>query len=166
MASKIKNDKLIKESTSLTESILKELGMKANVTATTDEDIIKIDITGEDLGLLIGYRGENLEHLQLILGIMINKKLALDNWIPVVVDVGGWKKEREEQVRNLVDREVKKISAEKPEVELPAMPPDQRRIAHLAIEEYPGLTSQSAGEEPFRYVIIQKEEEVSRKAEV
>ena len=160
MATKLKTNKVEKEAVSLTEKILEMLGVEAKVEAETQDSLIKINIDGQDLGLLIGYRGENLESLQLLLGIMLNKEVEFGSWQPVLVDVGGWREVREEALRTLVEREAAKISSERKAVELPAMPPSQRRTVHLLVEQYDGLTSESTGEGSERRVVIKKTEEV------
>ena len=156
MVSKSEFDKIKKETKVFTEKLLGLLDVKAKVEVEADADLIKVMISGEDLGLLIGYRGENLESLQLILGIAINKKLSLEPRMPVIVDVDGWRQQREESLRSLVEKEIKNISSKNPSVELPPMPPSQRRTVHLLVKEQDGLTSESSGEEPNRYVVIKK----------
>ena len=156
MASQSEVSKIKKETKALTEKLLGLLGVEAKIEVEAEAELIKIIISGEDLGLLIGYRGENLESLQLILGIVVNKKLSLDPRIPVVVDIDGWREQREESLRSLVEKEIKNISSKNPFVELPPMPPSQRRTVHLLVKDQDGLTSESSGEEPYRYVVIKK----------
>ena len=156
MAEKNTPSKIKSEAKKTTEKILKFTGVDANVDIEMQEDLVKVNIEGEDLGLLIGYRGENIESLQLILGIILNKNLGLENWKPVLVDVGGWRKQREESLRVLVSKEVEKISENEPSVELPPMPPTQRRTVHILVGEYSGLTTESAGDGANRHVVIRK----------
>ena len=156
MVSKSKISEIKKETKVLTEKLLELIGVEAKVEADADAELIKIMISGEDLALLIGYRGEHLESLQLILGIVVNKKLSLDPRIPVVVDIDGWREQREEALRSLVEKEIKNISLKQPFVELPPMPPSQRRTVHILVKDQEGLTSESSGEEPNRYVVIKK----------
>ncbi|MCH7541567.1 KH domain-containing protein [Patescibacteria group bacterium] len=156
MAGKIKSDKIKKEAQTFTTKLLKLIGVDGKVEAEVDEELIKIMISGEDLGLLIGYRGENLESLQLVLGIALNKRLSLDPRMPVIVDVGGWRQQQEESLRSLVEKEIANISSVSNSVELPPMPPTQRRSVHLLVKNYEGLTSESTGEEPNRRIVIKK----------
>ncbi|MDP2720578.1 MAG: R3H domain-containing nucleic acid-binding protein [bacterium] len=156
MASKTKDKEIIDEAKKLTKDLLKLIGIEAKVVAVGEDDLVKVDINGDDLGLLIGYRGENLESLQLVLGVILNKKLNLDPWRPVLLDVGGWRQQSEESLRNLIAKEVEKLSSEAKSVEMPPMPPAQRRTVHLLITDYDGLTSESVGEEPNRRVVIKK----------
>ncbi len=156
MANKASTSKIEKTARELTEETLEKLSVEAEVAAEADQDLVKIKISGEELGLLIGYRGENLESLQLLLGIMINNKLELDSRIPVLVDVGDWRAQREEALRLLVAKEIKNISGDRTSVELPAMPPSQRRTVHLLVKDHKGLSSESEGEEQNRHVVIKK----------
>ena len=110
MASKTKDKEIIDEAKKLTKNLLELIGVEAKVAAVGEEDLVRVDIDGDDLGLLIGYRGENLESLQLVLGIILNKKLNLDPWRPVLLDVGGWREQREEALRNLIAKEIQKLS--------------------------------------------------------
>ena len=156
MAGKIKSDKIKKEAQTFTAKLLKLMGVDGEIEVEVDEELIKIMISGGDLGLLIGYRGENLESLQLVLGIALNKKLSLEPRMPVIVDVDGWRQQREESLRFKVEKEIANISSVRTSVELPPMPPTQRRSVHLLVKNYEGLTSESTGEEPNRRVVIKK----------
>ena len=156
MAEKNTPRKIKSEAKKTTEKILKFIDIDATVNIEVQEDLIKVNIEGEDLGLLIGYRGENIESLQLIMGIILNKNLSFENWRPVLVDVGGWRKQRDESLRILISKEVEKISEEEPSVELPPMPPSQRRSVHIFVGEYDDLTTESVGEGANRHVVIRK----------
>ena len=156
MAEKNTPSKIKSEAKKTTQKLLKFISVDANVDIEVQEDVIKVNIEGEDLGLLIGYRGENIESFQLILGIILNKNLGLEDWRPLLVDVGGWRKQREESLRVLVSKEVEKISENESSVELPPMPPSQRRSVHILVGEYDDLTTESAGEGENRHVVIRK----------
>jgi spoIIIJ-associated protein len=156
MVSKNTTEKIEKEAQELIGELIKMLGVEAEAKISISAELIKVEIDGQDLGLLIGYRGENIESLQLLLGIILNRKLGGDAWRPVLVDVGGWRAAREESLRVLVEQQVARLSADRSSVELPPMPPAQRRAAHILVSEHEGLASESAGEEPNRFVVIKK----------
>jgi spoIIIJ-associated protein len=155
MASKNRDTKLEKTAKEVTENLLRLLGVEAEVSVRFDQ-ILKIEVNGPELGLLIGYRGENLESLQLVLGLMINKKLDNPDWTPVNIDIGGWRSQREESLKGLLSKYVSRLSPEQPSIELPSMPPSQRRSIHLLVEEYGDLESTSEGEEPNRRVVVKR----------
>lgn len=150
-------EKGVKFAKELTEELLSKLGVKAEINTSEQDAAIHIGVEGEDLGILIGYHGENLEAVQLILGLMINKKLGGEEWVPVSLDVGGWRKERSEALRSMIDKAEMELKENKESVELPPMSASQRRMVHVLLSDYKGLTSESAGEEPNRRVIIKKE---------
>ena len=156
MASKNTTEKIEKEAQELIGELIKMLGVEAEAKISISAELIKIEIDGQDLGLLIGYRGETIENLQLLLGIMLNKKFDSDAWRPVLVDVGGWRKSREEALRSLVERQIAKLSAEQRSVELLPMSPSERRTVHILVSEHTDLTSESVGEDPARFVVIKK----------
>lgn len=156
MVTKETNDKIEREVEDLLEKIISMIGIEAKAKATVGDEVININIDGEDLGLLIGYRGETIESLQLLLGIILNKKYFEGSWRPILVDVGGWRAAREESLRILVEQKIACLSADRNFVELPPMPPAQRRAVHILVGEREGLESESMGEEPNRYVVIKK----------
>ncbi len=141
----------------LTKKLLKDLGFSTKVEARQEKDFVQVNVSGADLGLLIGYHGENLGALQLILGLMINKKLEAEDWTPINLDVGGWRDERLDALKSLVEKAATEVGASKKEIALPPMPASQRRSVHMILaEEFPHLTSESEGEEPNRRIVIKK----------
>lgn len=149
-------EKSIKAAQELTEELLKKLQVKAEVKASEAESAIQIDIEGDNLGLLIGYHGETLEALQLLLGLMVNKKAKNEEWVPINLDIGDWKDKRSQILKSMVEKAASDIEKSKEAAELPPMPASQRRTVHLILADYSGFTSESVGEEPNRKVIIKK----------
>lgn len=149
-----KSKKLAKD---ITKELLKKLDIEAKIRGDTLDDSVKVDIEGEDLGLLIGYHGETLESLQLIVSLLVNNKLE-GEWVPISLDIGGWKEERSESLRNLVEKVSSEVKGTNKEVALQPMSSQQRRTIHLILSDYPELTSVSEGEEPNRRVVIKKTE--------
>ena len=150
-------EKGIKFAKELTEELLSKLGVKAKIGVSEQDDAIHIGLEGDDLGILIGFHGENLEAVQLILSLMINKKLEGEEWLPVNLDVGGWRKERAEVLKSMINKAELELKGNKSSVELPPMSASQRRMVHVLLADYEGITSESTGEEPNRKVIIKKE---------
>lgn len=157
MAEKNKSTKINKEIQKLTQDLLTLMGLKAEIEVVDNEDFIAVNIEGDDLGLLIGYRGENVESFQLILGLLINRKLSFENWRPILVDVGGWRKQREESLKSLVEKEIQNMAPDQESVDLPPMSPTQRRSIHLIVEDREGFSSSSAGEGSGRHVVITRD---------
>ena len=148
------NSKIEKETKKITEELLKLLGFKLEAKVSASERIA-VEVLGDDLGLLIGSNGEHLENIQTILGIMVNKKLGGD-WRGIDLDIGGWRKIREEDLRSLFTKEVSKLDSSNSEVQLPPMPPSQRRVIHLIASENSEIKSNSEGEEPYRRVVLKR----------
>lgn len=113
---------------------------------------IVIDIMGKDLGILIGRRGETLSALQLIVNLIVGRRIK--EWARVVVDVEGYRSRREEALRNLALRMAERVRNTRVPFTLEAMPPHERRIIHLALKDNPYVTTQSFGEGEERRVTI------------
>src|SRR3972149_3202825 len=153
-----------KIATDFTKEVLKKIGMAAEVKVEEDEGSVKVSIFGENLGALIGYHGETLESLQLILGSVVNKRAAEGEWKRVVLDIGDWRAERLSTLGSMVEQAVEALVAQKlKRVSLPVMSSAQRREVHLIVsEKYPNLASQSEGEEPNRRVTLYEQEREPR----
>jgi spoIIIJ-associated protein len=149
-------EKSIKTAEELTKELLKKLQVEADVKTSEVESAVQIDVDGDDLGLLIGYHGETLEALQLLLGLMVNKEIGNEGWVPVNLDIGGWKAKRAQVLKSMVEKAASDIEGSDEASELPPMPASQRRTVHLILADFPNLTSESIGEEPNRKVIIKK----------
>jgi len=149
-------EKAIKKAEGLTKDLLKKLKVEAKVDVSEKDSAVNISLEGEDLGLLIGYHGENLEAIQLILGLMVNKNIEGEDWIPVNLDIGGWRDERVQALRTMVEKATIDIESTKEPVELPPLPASQRRMIHMILADLSDFTSESIGEEPNRKVVIRK----------
>lgn len=136
----------------IAEELLNKLTVTASVEVSGEDGGIHLDIAGEDLGILIGFHGETLAALQLILSLALYKRLG--KWNPVVVDVGGWRKRREEQLRKLAERMAERVKFTNEEQALPPMASFERRIIHLALSDNPNVTTQSRGEGRERRVVV------------
>lgn len=154
MAKEIKIDK-VKELQKITDELFEHLEIKPEIEVAESEEVLSVEIHGENLGLLIGQNGENLDSLQLVLSLMLNKKTG--EWKPLNVDIGDWRKQKEDSLRQLIASEIDALSEDRREVFLPPMNPSQRRLAHLIVSEHQVVTSQSVGEEPHRYLVIRKD---------
>lgn len=133
------------------EEIVDKLGIDAEV-SLRQEDPITLDIAGEDLGILIGHRGETLTALQFILNQMLNHKTG--QWMGVMVDVEDYRLRREDSLRGLARRMADRARYYRQPVTLEPMPAHERRIVHLALQEHPQVTTHSIGEGDDRRVVI------------
>ena len=137
---------------SLVEGLLKHMGVRAQVSVRTGADPITLDITGRDLGALIGWRGETLRALQSVTNVKVGKHL--DDGERVIVDVERYRQRREHTVREIAMRAARQVKMTGDAITLDAMQPFERRAIHLALEGDPDVTSSSIGEEPERRVVV------------
>ncbi len=117
-----------------------------------DQKVINIDIKGEDLSILIGRKSETLNALQYISGIIISKKLGY--WVPLVVDVQGYRSRRENQLRRLARKMAEQAIQTGRRQFLEPMPANERRMIHLELRDNDLIKTESIGEEPSRKVTI------------
>ena len=137
---------------SLVEGLLKLMGVRAQVTVRTGTDPITLDISGPDLGALIGWRGETLRALQSVTNVMVGKHLAEGE--RVIVDVERYRQRREHTVREIALRAARQVKMTGDAITLDAMQAFERRAIHLALESDPDVTSSSIGEDPDRRVVV------------
>jgi spoIIIJ-associated protein len=137
---------------SLVEGLLKHMGVRAQVTVRTGTEPITLDISGRDLGSLIGWRGETLRALQSVTNVMVGKHLAEGERI--IVDVERYRQRREHTVREIALRAARQVKMTGDAITLDAMQPFERRAIHLALQDDPDVGSSSIGEEPDRRVVV------------
>ncbi|MCS7001336.1 MAG: KH domain-containing protein, partial [Dehalococcoidia bacterium] len=136
---------------------LMRLNAETRVAATTtvteeDNSEFTVEITGPDLGLLIGRRGDTLAALQYLLNLIVAKRVGAP--VRIAVDVEGYRKRRAQSLRSLALRMAERAQQYRQPVTLEAMPPNERRLIHLALRNHPTVTSQSIGEGDDRKVVI------------
>ena len=136
----------------LVEGLLKHMGVRAQVSVRSGSDPITLDISGRDLGALIGWRGETLRALQAVTNVMVGKHLAEGE--RVIVDVERYRQRREHTVREIAMRAARQVKMTGDAITLDAMQPFERRAIHLALEGDPDVMSSSIGEEPERRVVV------------
>ena len=117
-----------------------------------DPPTVFIDIMGRDLGLLIGRRGDNLSQFQYLANLLLNRQT--DDWVRVIVDVEGYRVRREESLIGLAERVGRQVARHRRAISLEPMPPNERRIVHLTLQNQPDVSTESSGEEPQRRVTV------------
>ncbi len=113
---------------------------------------VHIDIYGDDLSILIGHRGETLEALQYISRLMLGKEL--ERAVPLIIDVEGYRQRREQQIRRLTRRVADQVIQTGRSQSLEPMPANERRIAHIELQNDPQIYTESTGVGRQRKVII------------
>ena len=113
---------------------------------------VTLNVTGENLGILIGRRGQTLSSLQYLVYLMLSHRMKVR--VPLVVDVEDYRERRVEALRRLALHMAEQVSSTGQPVTLEPMPPSERRIIHLALQEYHGVTTESIGLGEGRKVTI------------
>ena len=116
------------------------------------EKSMDIDLSGEEMGVLIGKRGQTLDSLQYLISLVVNKNI--DDYIKVKVDTENYRERRKETLENLAKNISYKVKRTKRSVSLEPMNPYERRIIHSALQNDRYVTTHSEGEEPFRRVVV------------
>jgi spoIIIJ-associated protein len=136
----------------LVDQLLDKMGIKAQVAVRNGGDHIVLDISGRDLGLLIGWRGETLRALQTVTNVIVSRHLGAEQ--RVIVDVERYRQRREHTVREIAYRAARQVKVTGDAITLDPMQPFERRAIHLALEGDPDVTTLSTGTEPDRRVVV------------
>ncbi len=141
------------------EGLLSRLEVVASVVAeagpvTEDEETVPVtlEIQGDDLGILIGRRGQTLASLQYIVRLIVGHQTQA--WLPITVDVEGYKQRRYERLQALAWRLAEQVKTRRIPFTLEPMLAYERRIIHLALVDHPDVTTESIGEGESRRVVI------------
>jgi spoIIIJ-associated protein len=135
------------------EEILNRMKINYKITSVEwDAGRVRINIEGEDMGLLIGRKGETLNSLQFILGLVINRNR--EDRIQVVLDVENYRRKREKSLEVLALRLSDKVKRTKKNVVMRPMSSQERRVVHTILQGDPQVTTFSMGDEPNRKVVI------------
>jgi spoIIIJ-associated protein len=144
------------------EELLRKMKLNARVEVASDVEVeetaesevqpIALEVTGDDLGILIGRRGETLAALQYVVRLIVahHEKAR----VPLTIDVEGYRQRRYRSLRELALRLAQKAASTKQAMTLEPMPADERRIVHLALSVNPDVVTQSVGEGEMRKVMI------------
>ena len=134
------------------EKVFDAMNMKVSIDVETKEDEMDIELSGDDMGVLIGKRGQTLDSLQYLTSIVVNK--GRKEYIRVKIDTENYRSRRKETLENLAKNLAYKAKRTKNSVSLEPMNPYERRIIHSALQNDKYVTTHSEGEEPYRKVII------------
>lgn len=127
--------------------------LDVNVEDQDNEQTINIDIVGDDMGVLIGKRGQTLDSLQYLTSLIVNKE-SDDKFSRVRLDTENYRERRQQTLENLAKNIAKKVKRIKKPVALEPMNPYERRIIHSALQDDKYCTTRSEGEEPYRHVVV------------
>lgn len=134
------------------DKVFEKLGVKVKTEVSKREDFLYLSFHGDDLGILIGRRGETLDSLQYLTNLVVGRKFS--QRYRVILDVEGYRKRREQTLINLAHRLSEKVKRTGHNIVLEPMNPHERRIIHTALQNDLKVRTFSEGEEPYRKVII------------
>lgn len=132
--------------------ILRYLDLTGDIEKEEEDGIVKLNIVGGDMGILIGKRGQTLDAMQFLLNLISNKDKK--DKVKIVLDVEGYRSRREKSLRDMAKRFADKARFDRKNVILEPMMSNERRIVHLELQSNPHVDTYSQGEEPERRVII------------
>jgi len=151
-------DELLRRTEGVVSAIIEKMGIDAQVTSRfgdADEEgrkTLHVDLSGDDLAVLIGRRAEILNALQYLVSLIVGKQM--NQWVHVMVDVEGYRLRHENQLRHMAQRVAEQAIRTGRRQVLEPMPAADRRIIHIELRDNPQVTTQSIGDEPARKVTI------------
>ena len=131
------------------DKVFKAMNLTVKINVDVKDDSVDIDLVGDDMGVLIGKRGQTLDSLQYLVSLVVNKKS--DKYLRVKLDTENY---REETLENLAKNIAFKVKRTKRPVSLEPMNPYERRVIHSALQNDRYVTTKSEGDEPYRHVVV------------
>ena len=129
-----------------------DMTVSVDVKYNVEDKSMDIDLSGDQMGILIGKRGQTLDSLQYLVSLVVNKDS--DDYIRVKVDTENYRERRKETLENLAKNMAYKVKRTKRPLSLEPMNPYERRIIHSALQDDKYVTTHSEGDEPFRRVVV------------
>lgn len=142
----------VEQACTFLEHVCRLLGVEGGVTAREVDGAVRLAVEGDQMGLLIGRRGQTLDALQYLTSLVANRSAKAPSRF--VVDVEGYRERREATLRRLAIQMANKVKARGHRAVLEPMTPQERRVIHLELAEEPDVYTYSEGEEPYRRVVI------------
>ncbi|MCI9178377.1 MAG: KH domain-containing protein [Clostridia bacterium] len=136
------------------EQFVQKIGENTNYEITSDEEYIYVTITGQNVGMLIGYRGETLNAMQILLTSVANR--GLDKKAHIILDIEGYREKRKKALEELADKLARTVIKTGKQVILEPMSAYERKMIHNRLQDSQRVKTHSIGEEPYRKVVITK----------
>ena len=134
------------------QGMFERMGIRVALESVTEDGVLKIDMSGRSMGMLIGRRGETLDALQYLTSLVINN--GKEDYLKVMLDTEDYRSKREDTLKRLAARLADKVLKSGKRVVLEPMNPYERRILHSTLQNYEGVYTYSEGEDPFRSVVV------------
>ena len=132
--------------------LAEKMGLRLSFTIRGNDELMYIDITGEDTGTIIGKRGATLDAVQYLSSLVVNKDS--EKYIKVVMDAENYRAKREKTLQNLADRLAGKVERTGRSITLEPMNPYERKVIHSKLQGNPKVITRSEGRDPYRRVVI------------
>jgi len=150
----VKEDDGISVAKDFLSSIFDAMGMNVEIAAEKEDGVMNIDLAGDDMGIIIGKRGDTLDSLQYLTSLVANKNKDRDAYTRVNIDTEGYREKRVESLKALSERLADKVTRSGKKYTLEPMNPYERRIIHANLQNHETVTTFSIGEEPYRKLVI------------
>ena len=131
---------------------LLDVEVKIKLAEDKENEAVKIQVETKEIETLIGYQGRTLNSLQLILGLMISKKL--DHWQRIIVNIGDYRERQEQELKDLAMSTAQKVKFSGQPVFLSNLSSFERRLIHLSLVDHPDVVTESEGEDGMRRLVI------------
>ena len=141
------------EALTFLKEITEKMGLTLDFVCRTGENMVYIEMSGDDSRTVIGKRGQTLDAVQYLTSLVVNKESK--DYIKVVVDAENYRSKRQRTLEQLADRLAAKVVKTRKSVRLEPMNPYERKVIHATLQSYPEVVTRSEGEEPYRRVIIE-----------
>lgn len=135
-------------------NILNCMEIEAKIDFKEENDILRINLSGEKMGMIIGYRGETLDSIQYLVSLIVNKAHELPHK-KVILDTENYRNKREETLKGVAIKTANKVIKTRKVFKLEPMNPYERRIIHSALQGNEFVNTYSEGDEPFRRVVVE-----------
>lgn len=136
-----------------------DIPVEIKVTFDGEDECVNVDLLGENMGLLIGKRGQTLDSIQYLTSLVINK--GKEKYVRIKVDTENYRQRRKDTLESLAKNIAYKVKRSRRSVALEPMNPYERRIIHSALQNDRFVSTKSEGEEPFRHVVVYLDREKS-----
>jgi len=153
-SSNINGDELVAKANAFLKDVFGAMNMEVNLNTrfNAQENILDVELSGDEMGVLIGKRGQTLDSLQYLISLVVNRES--EEYIHVKVDTENYRERRKATLENLAKNISIKVKKTRQSVALEPMNPYERRIIHSALQNDRYVTTHSEGDEPFRRVVV------------
>jgi len=134
--------------------LVSKMNLNCSVSCFEDADAVKVIVTGDDVGTIIGRRGETLDSIQYLINLHVNKGRHGDDYKRVILDTENYRAKREETLIRLANSMASKVVKYRKDMLLEPMNPYERRIIHASLQDHRYVTTRSVGEEPNRKIVV------------